>query len=55
MKIAECLTKDQKQQLNRMRSRREKPPNEMTKREWEELMGQNMDTYKRVRGAVRRR
>jgi hypothetical protein len=55
MKIAECLPKEQKQKLNRMRSRREKPPNEMTRKDWEELMGMNMDTYKRVKGAVRRK
>lgn len=55
MKIAECLTKEEKQQLNRLRSRREKPPNEMTRKDWEEIMGKNMDTYKRVRGAVRKK
>ncbi|WLR53564.1 hypothetical protein LC048_13630 [Mesobacillus subterraneus] len=55
MKIAECLPKEQKQHLNRLRSRREKPPNEMTRKDWEEIMGKNRDTYKRVRGAVRRK
>ncbi|WP_226677223.1 hypothetical protein [Mesobacillus jeotgali] len=55
MRIADCLTKEQKQQLNRLGYRKEKPPNEMTRKDWEEIMGKNMDTYKRVRGAVRRK
>jgi hypothetical protein len=55
MRIADCLTKEQKQQLNRMGARREKPPNEMTRKDWEEIMGKNRDTYKRVHGKIKRR
>lgn len=55
MGIADHLTKEQKQQLNRIGYRKEKPLNEMSRIDWEEIMGKNRDTYKRVREAVRRK
>lgn len=55
IKLAEHLSKEQKQELYRLQSKQKKPPNEMTRRDWEEIMGKNRDTYKRVNGAVRKR
>ncbi|MCM3122747.1 MULTISPECIES: hypothetical protein [unclassified Mesobacillus] len=52
MRTADQLSEDQTQQHNRLRSKQKKPPNEMTRKDWEDIMGMNMDTYKRVRGAV---
>jgi len=39
MKFADYLTKELKQQLNQSWFRREKPPHELTRKDWEELMG----------------
>lgn len=33
----------------------QKPKEVLSERDWQELMGTNRDTYKRVNGAVRRR
>jgi hypothetical protein len=55
MRIAVHLTKEQKQQLTRLVYQNEKPPNEMTRKDWEEIMGKNRDIYKRVRGSIRRK
>jgi hypothetical protein len=55
MRIADHLTKEQKQQMNRMKSTRQKPPKLMNKKDWEELMGKNRDIYVRKNGALRRK
>lgn len=55
MKLSDHLTKEQKHKLNRMQSKHKKPPNNMSRKDWEYIMGKNMDTYKRVNGSVRRR
>lgn len=45
-----------KHEIEKENSRTSKSPKErLTRKELEELMGCNRDTYKRVRGAVKRR
>lgn len=64
MKFADHLSRDQIQKFNQLRRKQkaeEEPVNPVKKkeklfrREWEEIMGKNRDTFKRVKGAVRRR
>ncbi len=67
MKLADHLTKQDIQKFNQLRKgkrKRERKSDSPTKpkkhenlnqRDWEEIMGTNRDTYKRVNGAVRRR
>ena len=49
MKVADHLNKNTKKQLNQMN----KP--KLSRRDVEELMGVRRDTYKRNRGAIRRK
>jgi hypothetical protein len=49
MKIADHLSKEQKQKLNKMRNKK------FSRRELEDLMGMKRDTYKRHNGAWRRK
>ena len=49
MKVADHLNKDTKKQLDLIR----KP--KLSRRDVEELMGVRRDTYKRSRGAIRRK
>ncbi|OCA84496.1 hypothetical protein A8F94_17535 [Bacillus sp. FJAT-27225] len=64
MRVADHLTSEQKQQLNRMAVPKNKGrPRESVKKpkkkqecvNWPEIMGMNRDTYRRVNGAVRRK
>lgn len=63
MKFADHLSKAQIQQFNQVRryaqNQREKPKpvqqEHLSRRDIEDLMGKRMDTYKRVKGAVRRK
>jgi hypothetical protein len=68
MKLGDQLSKEQKQQLNKMVSHskprrskdapdkpKPKKKEDLSFRDIQELMGTNRDTYKRVRGAVRRK
>jgi hypothetical protein len=59
MRIADHLSKEQKQQLNQIAKvipKKNKPkPKKVEKVNWPEIMGMNRDTYKRVNGAMRRR
>jgi hypothetical protein len=68
MKLADLLSKDEKKQLNNIKSpkrkRKKRPPNnkppvkskeKLSRRDIEELMGIKRDTYTRVNGAVRRK
>ncbi|MGM0776927.1 MAG: hypothetical protein ACQEXE_10375 [Bacillota bacterium] len=64
MKLADHLTKKEIQQFNQLRKgrrNRENPPakpkrqENLSQRDWEEIMGTGRDIYKRVNGAVRRR
>jgi hypothetical protein len=48
MRIEDHLTKQQKQQLDKLKDKEEKV-------NWPEIMGMNRDTYKRVSGSVRRK
>lgn len=50
MKIEEHLSKEQKQQLNKLFK-----PEKLSRSEIKELMGMNMQTLKRVNGALRRK
>jgi hypothetical protein len=47
MRIADHLSEKEKQQLKKVKS-----PEKVN---WKEIMGMDRDTYKRVRGAVRRK
>ncbi|MEH7157460.1 hypothetical protein [Neobacillus drentensis] len=49
MRIGDYLSKEQKQQLNKLKKEH------LSRRQLEELMGINRDTYKRVNGALRRK
>ncbi|MGZ0084568.1 hypothetical protein UM396_02965 [Geobacillus subterraneus] len=49
-KLHEVLNDKDKQKLNSMKKK-----DRMTWRDWMEIMGVRRDTYKRVRGAVRRK
>lgn len=62
MKIADHLSKEQKQKLNKVKSPKKKTskPKQKKKeklsfRDIEELMGTRRDTYERRNGAVRRK
>ncbi|PLR93203.1 hypothetical protein [Bacillus sp. T33-2] len=61
MKLVDHLTREQKQKLNQLKAAGNKTPsawkNEhgLTRKDWEEIMGLNRDTYVRRYGAVRRR
>lgn len=54
-KFADRLSDEQKQQLSRLRSKQKKPSNELTRKDWEEIMGKNRATYRRVNGSIRRK
>lgn len=54
MKIGEILTSESKQQLKQYTSPKKKRKKK-EKVDWHEIMGSNRDTYKRVRGAIRRK
>jgi hypothetical protein len=49
MKIADHLSKEQKQRLNKMKNEH------LSRKDIEEIMGIHRDTYKRVNGALRRK
>lgn len=62
MKIADHLNKEQKKKLNQLNkqepSKKKQSPKKKKKEErvdWVDIMGMNRDTYKRNRGAIRRR
>jgi len=66
VKVADFIIQEQRKRLNQI-GIRDKPPSKkerrkeilkhekLSRRDWEELMGQNMDTYRRVNGAWRRK
>jgi hypothetical protein len=60
MKFEDHLSKEQRQQLNKMRTKPSKRKTKrkqehLSRRDWEDLMGMHMDTYERRNGAVRRK
>lgn len=59
MKIADHLSKEQKQKLDKVKSPKKKKKKKrkeiLSFRDIEELMGTRRDTYERRNGAVRRR
>lgn len=61
MKVMDRLTRGQKKEFDRLRSQQKKPPNlnssqeELTQKDWEELMGIHRLIYKRVHGKIKRR
>ena len=50
MKLRDVISNEAKEKLNDIKINKK-----LTNREWLDLMGTNRDTYKRVRGAVRRK
>lgn len=54
MRFEDHLSKEQKQQLEKMRVPKKKKEH-FSRRELEELMGMNRDTYTRKNGAIRRK
>ncbi|KYD02651.1 hypothetical protein B4102_0245 [Heyndrickxia sporothermodurans] len=59
MRLKDHLNHEQRKQLEKLMPRK-KPPSikrdkPMSRKDWENLMGMNRDTYKRVRGAIRRK
>lgn len=66
MRIEDHLTKEQKKQLESIKSPKNKHKlpdlndggktvKPMSRKDWEEIMGTRRETYKRVNGAVRRK
>lgn len=63
MKVYELISNDQRQKLNAFVKRKKPPskevfghkPKNLSRKEIEELMGVNRDTYKRVKGRVKRK
>lgn len=55
MRISEHLTHEQRQQLNQFRNPKKKKHNKFRKQDILDAMGTSMPTYKRVRGAIRRK
>jgi hypothetical protein len=60
MRFEDHLSREQRQQLNKMRpkpaKRKSKRKQEhLSRREWEDIMGVHRDTYERRNGAVRRK
>jgi hypothetical protein len=68
MKLADHLSKEQKQQLRKIGNHKKKRKQKkdwfntggktekpMSRKDWEEIMGVHRDTYERRNGAVRRK
>lgn len=57
MNIADHLTNEQRQKLNNIQSpkKKQKKQENLSRKDWEEIMGMRMDTFERRRGAVRRK
>lgn len=61
MRIADQLSKEQKQQLSKIktpkkkRKAKAKKKENLTFRDWEDIMGTRRDTYERRKGAMRRK
>jgi hypothetical protein len=60
MKFEDHLSKEQRQQLNKMRTKPSKRKTKrkqehLSRREWEDIMGVYRATYERRNGAVRRK
>ncbi|WP_456273615.1 hypothetical protein [Bacillus sp. AK031] len=64
MKLADHLSRETIQKFNQMRKKQKsekkverpvKVKEQLSRREWEEVMGTKRDTYKRHNGAIRRR
>jgi hypothetical protein len=59
MKIADHVTEEQKQQLEKIKSpkkkKRRKKKENLSFKDWEDIMGMNRDVYVRHNGAVRRK
>ncbi|MGD6967123.1 hypothetical protein ACQCVP_11890 [Rossellomorea vietnamensis] len=65
MKFADHLSREQIQKFNQMRKKQQKTEEkqkkpvkvkeQLSRKDWEEIMGTKRDTYKRVGGAVKRR
>ncbi|MED3650620.1 hypothetical protein [Heyndrickxia sporothermodurans] len=59
MKFADHLSKDSIRKFNQLRraarNKKEKPKQKKEKVNWHDIMGTNRDTFKRVRGRVRRK
>jgi hypothetical protein len=60
MRIADHLSKEQKQRLNKIAApnknrKHKKKVEQLSRRDWEDIMGVNRDTYTRRNGAVRRK
>jgi hypothetical protein len=58
MKIAVHIPKEQKQQLEKMKSPRKKKRKKkenLSFKDWQDIMGMNRDIYSRHNGAVRRK
>ncbi|WP_203363068.1 hypothetical protein [Bacillus sp. REN10] len=53
MKMKDHLSTDDKSKLSTLSV--EKEEEKYTRRDWEEIMGTKRDTYRRVRGSVRRK
>lgn len=61
MKFADHVSKTHIQQFNQLRrfavdhSEKPKQQEKLSRRDWEDIMGKNRDTYKRKNGAIRRK
>lgn len=60
MKIADRIPKEQKQQLEKLKSpkkkkRKKKKKENLSFKDWQDIMGMNRDIYSRHNGAMRRK
>lgn len=55
MKMRDVLSADTKQQPKKVLSLSTKADEHLTRRDWEEIMGTKHDTFRRVRGRIRRK
>lgn len=55
MRIYEHLSENERKKLNALVKRKKPQPKNLSRKEIEELMGVNRDTYKRIRGTWRRK
>lgn len=57
MRLADHLSEEDKKKLTNSKPRKKtkRRVNKMSQKDWEEVMGVNRDTFKRHKGAIRRR
>ncbi|MDQ0414219.1 hypothetical protein J2S25_002426 [Mesobacillus stamsii] len=55
MKLSDHLTKEQKHKLNHMQTKKKKPTNTMSRKDWENIMGMNKQVLHKKNGSWKRK